>query len=200
MFAQVIDGRTNDRAALRRRFDAWASEVEPGAVGFEGSTVVCGDDGRFIVVARFESADAARRNSERPEQDAWWRETEPLVESEARFRESDDIELVFGGGSDDAGFVQVLETQPRDRKHLLSLERSFVDEMKAHRPELLGLVRIWHGPGSATEVVYFTSEAEAREGESKDVPTEHADAVAEYERLLDPVEFVDTADPWMISA
>ena len=36
------------------------------------------DDGTFVALARFESAEAARRNSDRPEQGEWWAECEPL--------------------------------------------------------------------------------------------------------------------------
>ncbi|MGR6999145.1 hypothetical protein ACU686_15000 [Yinghuangia aomiensis] len=36
------------------------------------------DDGKFIALVRFESADAARRNSERPEQAAWWNDVSSL--------------------------------------------------------------------------------------------------------------------------
>lgn len=199
MFAQVIDGRVRDRDALEAQFQAWQSDVRPGAVGFEGATTVCAEDGRFVTVARFESAEAARTNSERPEQDAWWREIEKLLDGEARFRESDDIELIMGGGSDDAGFVQVMESEPKDRKHLLSIEASFLERLHADRPEIIGSVRVWHGPGSATELVYFTSETEARAGEQKEPPAEFATAMEEYMQLVNVVEFVDTADPWMVS-
>ena len=41
-----------------------------------------------------------------------------------------------------------------------------------HRPEVLGSVAVGHEGGAYTMVMYFTSEAEAREGERKEAPPE----------------------------
>ena len=68
MFAQVIQGRTSDAKAFASALDRWMQDLAPGAVGWLGSTGGVTDDGRVIAVVRFESADAAARNSDRPEQ------------------------------------------------------------------------------------------------------------------------------------
>jgi hypothetical protein len=46
------------------------------------------DDGRFVLLARFESEEAARRNNARHEQGQWWTETEKYLDGVAsgRFR------------------------------------------------------------------------------------------------------------------
>ena len=80
MFVQVIEGRTSDPEGLRAQFDKWVAELEPGATGYVGTTAGVAADGRVVVFARFESEDAARANSERPEQGAWWAETEKLLD------------------------------------------------------------------------------------------------------------------------
>ena len=72
MFAQVIQGRTSDPEGVQAAMDRWLQELAPGAIGWLGSTAGVTDDGRFIAVARFESAEAADRNSRRPEQTLWW--------------------------------------------------------------------------------------------------------------------------------
>src|SRR5437763_1325988 len=72
MFVQVIQGQVSDAARVRGQLDKWAEEVAPGAVGWLGSTAGVTDDGMLIALARFESEEAARRNSDRPEQAAWW--------------------------------------------------------------------------------------------------------------------------------
>ena len=48
-------------------------ELSPGAEGWLGGTYGMTDDGQFVGVVRFESREAAARNSLRPEQTAWWR-------------------------------------------------------------------------------------------------------------------------------
>jgi hypothetical protein len=69
VFVQVIQGQVADAAKVRAAMDRWGQELAPGARGWLGSTAGVTEDGRFIALARFESEEAARRNSGRPEQD-----------------------------------------------------------------------------------------------------------------------------------
>ena len=124
------------------------------------------DDGRFIAVARFESAQAADRNSHRPEQTAWWEETQRLLDGEATFHDSEDVSVDLPGDPDRAGFVQIMQGHVTDAARAKELmARMPSDEMAAYRPEILGSVSIGSADGEWTQVIYFTSEAEAREGE-----------------------------------
>src|SRR4051794_23992382 len=109
MFVQVIKGHTSDAAGLRRQMDRWRAELKPGAIGFVGSTGGIAGDGTVILFARFEDAAAAKANGDRPEQSAWWNETAKYFDGEPVFRDSSDVTLLMGGGSNKAGFVQVME-------------------------------------------------------------------------------------------
>src|SRR5680860_374072 len=86
MFVQVFEGRVADRDGLHRQMDRWMSELRPGATGFLGSTVGVTGDGYGIAFARFESAAAAKANSERSEQGRWWSETEKCFGARSRSR------------------------------------------------------------------------------------------------------------------
>ncbi len=88
MFVQVIQGPAPDADELHAALDRWARDLAPGAGGWLGTTAGVTDEGAFIALARFESAEAARRNSGRPEQDRWWAETSTLFAGEATFAES----------------------------------------------------------------------------------------------------------------
>ena len=166
MFVQVIKGHTTDPEGLRRQMERWRAELKPGAVGFEGSTVGIADDGTFIALARFTDADAARRNSDRPEQGAWWQETEKYFDGEPTFRESTDTTTLFEGGSDDAGFVQVMEGTVPDRARAEAAETpEMLEQLRTARPDLLGGLRVWFDGGAYVEAAYFTSEADARRAE-----------------------------------
>ncbi len=66
MFVQVITAKVVDREGLSRQLDRWERELRPGAEGFLGSTSGATDEGRFIALVRFESEEAAQRNSDRP--------------------------------------------------------------------------------------------------------------------------------------
>src|SRR6266542_3544046 len=118
MFIQVIQGQIGDLAALRRQWDRWQGELAAGAEGWLGTTAgVTGQD-RFIAVVRFESEQAARRNSDRPEQGQWWAKTAKSLSGEVSFRDSVQADAFLGGGSDGAGFVQVVQGQATDAERL----------------------------------------------------------------------------------
>ena len=93
MFVQVIQGHVSDAAQVRVQLDRWVEEVAPGAVGWLGSTSGVTDDGRLVALARFELDEAARRNSDRPEQTAWWEQTATLFTDEPVFHDSTSVEV-----------------------------------------------------------------------------------------------------------
>jgi hypothetical protein len=197
MFIQVITGRVADVVGLESAFDRWQSEVRPGAMGFLGSTLGVTADGRFVALARFESAEAARANSDRAEQSAWWAETEKCLDGPATFHDCTEVDTFRGGGSDDAGFVQVMQGRA-DRERLRALDERVEDVLPDLRPDLLGSVRAWDGD-QYTEAAYFTSEAEAREGEAKPPPADLAEAMREWQDVMGPITYYDLTRPKLIS-
>jgi hypothetical protein len=194
MFVQVIEGRIADPAALRRQLDRWNTELRPGAAGFLGSTGGVTDDGRAIALARFESAAAAKANSDRPEQGQWWAETEKCFDGPVTFSDSEEVDLFLAGGSDSAGFVQVMKGSA-DRDKLHALDERFAPSAATFRPDLIGGIRVWTAPGSYVELAYFTSEADARAGEAKAPPPEMAAEMKDFEELMGNVEYLDLRDP-----
>jgi hypothetical protein len=195
MFVQVIKGRTTDPAGLRRQMERWRTDLKPAATGFEGSTVGIADDGTFIAIARFTDATAAQRNSERPEQDAWWRETEKYFDGTPSFRESTETTTMFGGGSNDAGFVQVMEGTVKDRAKAEAMETpEMLEQLRAARPDLIGGLRVWFEGDSYVEVAYFTSEAEARKGEQSE---DFSGPQEEFTELFGEMTFTDLREPML---
>jgi hypothetical protein len=197
MFAQVIQGRISDATAFRAAMDRWMRDLAPGAIGWLGSTGGVTDDGRFIEVARFESADAAARNSARPEQTQWWEETQQSLDGEVTFADSEDVTVDLHGDPDRAGFVQVMHGRVTDAargKELLERMNSL--DLAGARPDVLGSVSIGHDGGEWTQVIYFTSEAEAREGERREMPPEAQTLMAEMMAIsAGPPEFTDLREP-----
>lgn len=199
MFVQVIMGPVSDAGELRASLDRWMRDLAPGATGWLGSTAGVTDDGLAIAFARFESAEAARRNSERPEQHQWWMETSKVFTGEITFHDCDKALTWLGGGSDDAGFVQVmtgLMTDPQRGAELLDTDPA---PLKAFRPEIIGSVVAPNPDNTFTEAVYFTSEAEAREGEHKEMPPDLKAQFEEQMSLIQDMKFYDLHDPWMHS-
>jgi hypothetical protein len=201
VFVQVLQGQVADAAQLRAALDRWAQELAPGAMGWLGSTAGVTEDGRFIALARFESEEAARRNSDRPEQDQWWAETAKLFSGQASFQDSSDVTVDLAGDPDTAGFVQVIQgrvSDPQRARELMS--QASPEQRAAFRPEILGNVAVGHEGGGYTVAVYFTSEAAAREGERKEPPPEAKAQMEEMNALnVGEPEFFDLKQPWLYS-
>jgi hypothetical protein len=197
VFIQVIQGRTKDAGGLRRQVDRWEQEVGAGAKGYLGSTGGVADDGTVIFLVRFESEQAARANSDRPEQGAWWSETAKYFDGEVTFRDCKEVDSTLAGGSDDAGFVQVMQGRAGNKARLRALEEELMPRMTEMRPDVIGSVRGWDGD-LFTEAIYFTSEAEARKGESS-MPGDGDEEFEEYTSLVEGLTFIDLKDPWLRS-
>jgi hypothetical protein len=158
-------------------------------------------DGRAIAVVRFETEEDARRNSNRPEQDQWWSETSKLYDGEATFRDSTDVTVDLQGDPDQAGFVQIMQGRSSDPERARRLmEQDDSDKFAEFRPDVLGSVAIGHEDGGYTMVIYFTSEAEAREGERKEPPPEIKAQMEEMNKLsVGEMEFFDLKRPVIVS-
>lgn len=199
VFVQVIQGQVKDAAKAREAIDQWERELAPGADGWLGSTGGVTDDGKFIELVRFESADAARRNSSRPEQDRWWQRTSKLFTGGgASFKESDNVAVDVVGDPERAGFVQVIQGQGSDPDRARELMEQDADKWAAFRPDIVASVAAQHEDGGYTMAMYFTSEAAAREGERKEPPPELKEQMAEMDALtVGEPEFFDIKKPWM---
>lgn len=181
--------------------DRWQRDLAPGAVGFLGSTSGVTQDGRIITLARFESEEAAQRNSSRPEQDAWWTETSRLFDGEVTFHDGTRVDVDLVGDPDRAGFVQVIQGRSTDPERVRALMRENPDAMAAQRPDVLGSVTVEYDDNAYTTAIYFTSEEEARAGERKEMPPELQGQMAEMQKLnVGEPEFFDIPQPWLYSA
>jgi hypothetical protein len=200
MFVQVIRGKVADASRARAALDKWIEELAPGAVGWLGTTAGVTDDGTFIALARFESESAARRNSERPEQDKWWGETAPLFSGDVTFQDSVQVDVDTAGDPDAAGFVQVMQGQTSDPQRARELMMQDPDAWRDFRPDVLGSLSVGHAEGEFTTAIYFTSEAEARQGEQKEPPEEIKAVMDEMGALtVGDVTYLDLKEPWLYS-
>lgn len=198
MFVQVIQGQVSDPARMRAQLDKWLAEVAPSASGWLGSTSGVTDDGRLVALARFESAEAAQQNSDRPEQGAWWEETARLFTDEPVFQNSTAVDVDTPGDPAQAGFVQVMQGRSSDPDRARELMANDPTDWATFRPDILGTLTANHEGGAWTMAIYFSSEEAAREGEKKEPPPEMEAMMKEMEALSigEPV-FFDLKDPWL---
>ena len=195
MFVQLIQGTVTGPEDLKRQLDRWESELRPGATGFLGSTGGVTADNVAFMAARFDTEANARANSARPEQGAWWNETEKCFTGPVTFTDSTDVQVVVEP-TNDAGFVQVIQSRVTDRARVEAINEQVADIMTASRPDIVGSVTVWSGD-RACDLAYFSSEAAAREGEKKELSAEHQAMFEEWKSLMEDVTFLDLTDPWL---
>ncbi len=200
MFIQVIQGQLADKARLRAAVDRWEAELAPGAEGWLGSTAGVTEDGRSIAIVRFESEEAAQRNSERPEQGEWWAEAAQAFSGEVTFHNSEWVDLDSPGDPADAGFVQVIQGRGSDADRAREIMSEDSETWAAYRPDVLASLVAGHDGDAYTMIIYFTSEEAAREGEKREMPAELAAKMAEIDSLsIGEPTFYDLKDPWLAS-
>ncbi len=199
MYMQIFQGPIRDADAARASMDRWLTELGPGAEGWLGGTFGVTDDGMFVAAVRFESEEAARRNSERPEQGEWWREMEQHFTGPVTFHDCKDVIVLLGGGSDDAGFVQIIQGQVTDPERARAFAEQTGELMAAHRPDVIGATIAIDDDGFFTQTIAFTSEDAARDGEHKEMPADVASMMAEGMAMLTNVHYLDVHHPWFAS-
>ncbi len=200
MFIQIIQGRCRDEALLRRQMDQWQETMAPTAAGWLGGTYGLTGDGEFIGVVRFESREAASGNSARPEQGAWWSETERCFDGAVTFHDADDAVMFLDGGSDDAGFVQIIQGKLSDPERIRAFMSQPMDTLHEERPDVIGGTIAIEADGSFTQTVAFRSEADARRGEQQEVPSQAATELADMMATTHDVSYKDLLHPWFASA
>src|SRR5687768_8643115 len=195
MFAQVIQGKVKDEGGLRKQLDVWDADLKPGAEGFIGSTSGITEDGTLIMIARFESPEAAKKNSDRPEQGAWWAETEKHL-SDVSFVDSTDVQIQTPGDPGKAGFVQIITGKVTDIDKMKALDAEMGEKMAQLRPDILGSMNVVHPDNeSFHSAIYFTSEAEARKYEAQAPAPGEKNPGEEYQKLMTDMAFFDIRDP-----
>ncbi|MGW7681435.1 hypothetical protein ACWGID_11885 [Kribbella sp. NPDC054772] len=200
MFVQVIQGQVTDAEQAHAAMDRWMEELAPEASGWLGTTAGVTTDGRFIALARFDSAAAARRNSESPAQDKWWHEFTSVLTGQATFHDTEDVVLDTSGDPDAAGFVQVMQGAGNNPDRARELMGQHRDEWTAFRPEILASEVAMYDDGDYTMAMFFTTEADARAGEQKKVPADLQADMDEMNSLAaGPPAFFDLKQPWLYS-
>ena len=200
MFIQVIEGRTSDPEAVHRRIEVWERELMPDAIGYLGSTGGCTDDGSCILIARFESAEAAEANSNRPEQSAWWEETAKCFDGPVTFHDTEHVQVMTHGDMGKARFVQVMEGRVADRERAERMEEASDELLAEARPDLLGSITAYFDGDEFCEVAYFTSEDDARRMEQQMPTGEAAEMFQEFQEVMKVDQYLDIREPWMTNA
>jgi hypothetical protein len=198
MFIRVIQGRATNPPGIRRDLGRWQRLLAADADGWLGSTTGITEDGWSITAVRFASEAHARRNSNRPEQRMWWRDASQHL-ARVAVHDAPKVHTYRDGGADQAGFVQVIQGHSDDLERMASLGRDQEEVLAREAPHILGVTVAEHAdrPGDFTQIVYYTSEQDARQFE----PPAEADETGQQQRrsLLTNLRSFDLRDPQMLS-
>ena len=196
MFIQIIQASCSRQDELRAQLDRWFTERSPHVQGWLGGTYGFTDDNMFVAVVRFDSKESAMANSASRGQSEWWAATEGLLDGPVEFHDCTDVTLMMDGGSDRAGFVQIIRGRADDPDALRAM-MSETDLLHQMRPDILGATLAIADDGTFVETVAFTDEAAARSGEQVEMPEEMRDRMA---AAMHDVSFTDLHHPFFASS
>lgn len=201
VFVQIIQARAADAEALRAHHERWIEDLAPGADGWLGSTAGVSTEGEYIALVRFASAEAARRNSQREEQGVWWSQLEALTDSELTVQNCREVAELAGGGSDEAGLVEIFQGRAPDIHEVLERIAETEEETLPHRPRLIGGYIVAHGEGPGfTEVLYYPSEEAAEDSRAENVREQELSHIEEMTGAITDLRRIELLAPWLHSA
>ena len=199
MFIQVMQGRALDPPGFRRELNRWQRQLATDADGWLGATAGVTEDGWSVVVMYFDSERQARRNSDRPEHRAWWREASRHL-GEVAFHDAPEVRRFGDGHSDLAGYVQVIQGHIDDSQRMASLGGDQEAVLAREAPHILGVTVAEHAdrPGDFTQILYFTSEQAARRFDQEPPPDADGPAQEERRGLMTNLRSFDLRDPQLL--
>jgi hypothetical protein len=196
VFIQVIQGKSSRADELRALAESWRDQEGATAVGYLGGTYGVTDDGNFLGIIRFTSREDAMANSQRPETGAFAEKMAALMDGPVEFHDCGDAMEWLDGGSDDAGFVQVIRGHTDNAAPIKEMATRDTADLKEMRPEIIGGTLAIADDGTFFQTVYFTDEESARKGEQVEPPEELR---ADLESMMAGASFYDLRRPWFTS-
>ncbi|WP_109507664.1 hypothetical protein [Nocardioides speluncae] len=194
MFIQMVQGTCTREDEMHSLVDSWCATMSERP-GWLGGTYGFTDDSRFVGVVRYDSETSCRENCSREDAGAWWAQAEMLFDGAPEIHQSEDVSMMLDGGSDDAGFVQVMRGRvlDADRFRHFNTDTEMTNMLHQARPEIIGSTLLFEPDGTFTETISFTDEATARVGEKQEMP---AEMMTDWQSSIADVEYIDLHRPW----
>lgn len=202
-FVQIFRGPIRDAATARELFERWFRELAPGADGWLGTTAGVTDDGELIAIVSFASQEAARRNSQRPEQRRWWEQLSGEFTGDVTLHDCPRVTEFAGGTPAEAGFVQVIQGWASDLSEVTEVRFAEIEEHHArgHHLDVAGGFIADHGDGGGfTEAVYFPSEQAARQPEIDELLEEGLASMQRLSTFVTNIRSTGIRDVWLQNA
>lgn len=194
MFVRVIRARVVAKPLLRNAWDqlGHALAEQPG---WRCMTAGTGRASDFIGTIEFSDPVTAHAAWSDRSVARWVGELERTLDS-LDITDSEEAEIVLGGAREDARFVQIIEGSTEDKPRWRAINEAMQEVMRTNRPEVLAATVVW-SEDRFLETVYFTSEQDAREGESQEFPGGMEGLFNELMDLVRDMSYLDLRSPWL---
>lgn len=195
MFVRMLRARVSAKPLLRNAWDQLGDSL--GKIpGWRCMVGGIDRDGGFFGTIEFTDPGAAHHAWTDGEVSRWLQEVQRSLDNVDE-RESADGEILLPGPRNEAGFIQFIQARTSDKPRWKAINDAMQEVMRSHRPEVLAATIAWNDDDSFLETVYFTSEQEAREGESREFPGGMAGLFGELMDLVSDLSYTDLRSPWL---
>lgn len=199
MFIRILRGQAFNGAAMRTEIARWPQALSAGAPGWQRLTAGIGNDGELVLVLRYDTEVAARRDRERPELGAWQGSVERHLVGPGQWYDCPVVHTMKDGDTGDAGFLRVVQGRLADPVRLAAMRAEVEHTLREHAPHVLGVTVAEHADGTGfTEITYLTSERETRAAE-RQMAVEMAVQLGTVRSYMEGLEEVELREPLIAS-
>lgn len=199
MFIRILRGQAFNGAAMRTEIARWPQALSAGAPGWQRLTAGIGNDGELVLVLRYDTEVAARRDRERPELGAWQGSVERHLVGPGQWYDCPVVHTMKDGDTGDAGFLRVVQGRLADPVRLAAMRAEVEHTLRERAPHVLGVTVAEHADGTGfTEITYLTSERETRAAE-RQMAVEMAVQLGTVRSYMEGLEEVELREPLIAS-
>jgi hypothetical protein len=199
VFIRILRGQAFNGAATRTELARWPQALSAGAPGWQRLTAGIGNEGELVLVLRYDTEAAARRDRERPELAAWQGSVERHLVDPGQWYDCPVVHTMKVGDTGEAGFVRVVQGRLADPVRLAAMRAEVERTLRDRAPHVLGVTVAEHADGTGfTEITYLTSERETRAAD-RQMPVEMAVQLGTVRSYMEGLEEVELREPLLAS-
>ena len=125
---------------------------------------------------------------------------EACFDGEVTFHDCDNAMLFLGGGSDDAGFVQIIQGRITDPEKFRHFMEQPMDALQEARPEIIGGTIAMEPDGWFTQTVASAARRRPARARRRRCPSEIQQQYQDEMSSMQDVKYLDLHHPWFSSA
>jgi hypothetical protein len=186
VFIRILRGQAFDGAATLAEVNRWRQELGAGVLGWRRLTAGIGDGGELVLVLRYDTEAAARRDRDRPELAAWQAAADRHLAGPGGWYDCPVVHTMKDGDAGEAGFVRVVQGRLADPVRLAAMRAEVERTLRDRAPHVLGVTVAEH------------AERETRAAD-RQMPVEMAVQLGTVRSYVEGLEEVELREPLLVS-